>query len=145
MAFEPQTIKIGEFRYDVTPFHAKKATKVLAELAKLLGRTIGSFADGGVRAIDVIGDALANIDPDKIQWVLDQLAETTTVTGPDGAGYALEKIYDKHFAGERLADLLEWAKFALEVNYTRFFEEIAKRNLLPAKTPAVASSVSPTG
>lgn len=149
MAIEKQTKQIGECSYEVTPFGAKIGNRVLLKVIKSIAPIyFVAAAAGGLKAIGTEGvaSALAGVDEDEFEWIVEKFASSTDVIFADGRRPTLHSVYDMHFAGRYLEEL-DWLEFVIEVNFGPFFQELkrkaaAKAKLANAKAPS--SSTSPT-
>lgn len=133
MAIEAREITIGGTTYRVTQLGTKKGQALLVRLVKLLGPGVGSFVGGmGRSSADEfdsalalgVGDALHDLahrlDAAEVAGVLEEFAKITVILQSDDVQPLLWSVYDDHFAG-RYDELLAWAKFCMEVNFSSFF------------------------
>lgn len=140
MGIEVLEREIGGLNYRVTLLPTKLGTATLVRLVKLFGPTLGSFIGGIGRGVatpglgeqdlaehglaqgagDAINAFCARLDEVELQRLLDLFAQYTVVEIDAQHEPRLDKIFDDHFAG-RYDLLFTWFRFALEVNYTRFF------------------------
>jgi hypothetical protein len=88
----------------------------------------GLLEGGGGGAIGrALAGLLERVSPEEIVEVARQLAATTEVSQPGGRAPAqLSEVFDVHFAGDYLA-LVDWLRFALEVNFGPFVAALAAR------------------
>jgi hypothetical protein len=126
---EPQRTTIGAWVYSVRPLPAGAGLALMARLARMAGPGVAGLLEGGGGG--AIGRALAGllerVSPDEIVEVARQLAGTTEVSQPGGRAPAqLSEVFDVHFAGDYLA-LVDWLRFALEVNFGPFVVALATR------------------
>jgi len=124
---------IGGTCYRVLQLGAKDGRSMLVQLTKLLGPALanGLSGLGESKATEVesamasaLGNALHDLalrlDDREVAAILDKLAlSTELVLGADHVP-RLDKVFDDHFAG-KYDELLQWAAFALEVNFGSFF------------------------
>lgn len=141
---EPQTKAIGGVLYEVTPLPAGKGLALLTRLAKLVAPALAaapSLKDIGNFAGEAIAGLLENLTEEDTAHVCRVLAENTRVQKPTGMA-ALAAIFDLHFQGDYLA-LVEWARFALEVNYAGFFAAITAKAPAAPAAPAASETTAP--
>ena len=125
---------IGErgFTYTVRQFGAKEGGRMLVFLGKLMGKPIGDAVSAGReldletvgRVIAGLADAVSEQDFDRL---VDAFAKQTDVSGgqyTNAVPLNTEGVFDLHFAGA-YAELGAWLMFAVEVNYSSFFSELA--------------------
>jgi hypothetical protein len=133
---ETRERRIGGVTYRVTLLGAKQGTAMLVRLTRLLGPGAGSFILGVSRTQgegeDVLASALAlgvgealhelarRLREDEVGALLADLATQTVVVKSAELELQLSDIYDEHFAG-KYHELMQWARFSLEVNFTGFF------------------------
>lgn len=109
------TKEIDGKTYTVYPLGAKKGSKLLAALNKV----VGAAAGGGVKGIfEALDDAM-------VTRLIDELAPTTTVDLGEGKSPRLDSIFDLHFRSNYGA-MLEWLLFALEVNFETFYAALPR-------------------
>lgn len=126
---EPQRTTIAAWVYSVRPLPAGPGLALLARLARMLGPGVAGLLEGGGGA--AIGRALSQllerVAPEEVVEIARQLAATTEVSQPGGrAPASLAEVFDVHFAGDYLA-LVDWLRFALEVNFGPFVAALAGR------------------
>lgn len=125
MALEKVTKVIGETEYEVTQLDAIRGRKVMVRLAKAFAPVLagGKSADGLAR----LGEALANISDDDVDFLCDTFAPSTSVISTDAQGRRvapqLSKIFGLHFAG-KYDELIQWLYFCLEVNFGSFVKRL---------------------
>jgi hypothetical protein len=133
---ETRERRIGSVTYRVTLLGAKQGTAMLVRLTKLLGPGAGSFILGvgrsegeGEAALHSalalgVGEALhelaRRLREDEVAALLEELAKQTVVVKSTELELVLADVYDEHFAG-KYSELLQWARWALEVNFSGFF------------------------
>lgn len=128
---DSKTKAIDGHSYTVRKLPARKGTRMLAKIARMVGPSLGTLAEGGKlsdlmdakldgklfsRAISAL---FLHVDEDAVEAILMDLADVTTVE----PGGVLKPIYDVHFMGRQGA-LMRWAAFALEAQYADFFAEV---------------------
>jgi len=124
---------IGEHRYQVTLLGAKAGRSMLVRLTKLLGPATASFIEGMLHAKgdltaslamgagDAIREVTQRLSDADLTAISDELSKLTIVVLDEQRSISLDKIYDDHFAG-RYGDLAAWLAFALEANFSSFFD-----------------------
>jgi len=140
--------KLGSrgYTYAVRQFGAKQGGRVLVRLGKLLGKPIGDAVSAAEsldtetigRLITGLAEALSETEYD---FFVDAFAEHTEVSGGEYQDKSIplgaEGVFDLHFAGAYV-ELVEWLRFAVEVNYSSFFSGLGSE----AKDLAAALRVS---
>ena len=124
METEVRTIADREVR--VTPFPARKGSRLRNQLVKILGPGIGALRAFAVEGeidqlMPALGQMLASADPDELEHFTAAMLSRTVVIH-DGTKYELStppKI-DQAFGADVLA-LDKALMFALEVNFRGFF------------------------
>lgn len=123
-----QSKTIGEHLYTVRMLPARRATRMLSKLSRMLGPALGQLAEGrkiselldtkveGQGFSRAVAALFAHVDENAVDEILMDLAEVSSV---EGLG-PLKPIYDAHFMGKQGA-LMSWAAFALGVQYADFF------------------------
>lgn len=126
---EPQTTTIGAWRYSVKPLPAGQGLALMARLSKMLGPGVAALvANDGSGAIGrALAGLLERVSPEEVVEIARQLAATTEVSQAGGKAPAkLDEVFDTFFAGDFLP-LLDFLKFALEVNFGPFVEGLRAR------------------
>lgn len=129
---DKQERKIGDCTYVVSTLGAKQARKVQFRLVKMLGpATAGLVKAESVAA--AVGSALQTFSSvaqeDDLEYLYDAFASVTTVKKPivstsgSEITLSLEKVFDTHFRGHT-GYMNLWLAFAIEVNFSSFFDEI---------------------
>lgn len=127
---QPESITIDGYTYRVSPLGAIQGQKLLAKILKCLvpifASTQGVAPEARARAI--VGALTEHLSPELLEEATQIMAESTLLSTGEKkeAGGRLSKVYDEHFAG-RYLEAGEWLKFALEVNYARFFSDLMTR------------------
>lgn len=132
MAIRSEAIEIKGSRYTVTTLRAYEALETALDVAKMVAPAFEGKDPTTVKITDLfkmdndaLVAALARIvvgaDKAVVRRVLDALARSTQVQAANGASAILEQIFDLHFAGAP-EEMLQWAAFALRVNYGNFFD-----------------------
>jgi hypothetical protein len=134
---ETRERRIGGVVYRLTLFGTKQGTAMLVRLVKQLGPGAGSFILGvgrpqraeGETAVAAalaqgVGEALHEValrlNDAEIAAMLEEFARMTIVVKSADTELPLIDIYDEHFAGH-YDQLLQWARWCLEVNFSSFF------------------------
>jgi hypothetical protein len=131
---EAREAEIKGFRYQVTQLPASKGFRMLAELSRIVGPSMGILADatgGKLRDLgnvkvgsDAFGKAtealFARLETSKVEGMLAELRSTSMVQ-VDGKWIKLPDVWELHFRG-RMGAYLQWVKFALEVQFSDFFD-----------------------
>lgn len=126
---EPQSTTIGAWTYSVRPLPAGQGLALMARLARMLGPGVAALVSGeGNGAIArALSGLLERVDPDALVVIARELAATTEVSQPGGRTPAkLSEVFDVHFAADYMA-LMEFLRFALEVNFGPFVEGLRMR------------------
>ncbi len=127
---DPQSTTIGAWRYTVKPLPAGAGLALMARLAKMLGAGAAGLLGGDSTSAAVaraVGSLLERVNPEEVVEIARQLAAATEVSQPGAKAPALlSEVFDLHFAGDYMA-LVEWLKFALEVNFGPFVAGLSKR------------------
>lgn len=125
---------IGEHTYRVTQLPVSKGRRLLAQLFKVLGPSIGELAKDARPVADpslgslgrgTLADAVRafadRLEPELLDVLSEQMAAQTQLVLNGGARvipFAPELEF--HFAG-RYDEMFQWIGFALEVNFGSFF------------------------
>lgn len=126
---EPQSTTIGAWRYSVRPLPAGQGLALMARLSKMLGPGVAALVsgDGGGAIGRALSGLLERVNPEEVVEIARHLAATTEVSQPGGKVPAsLAEVFDVHFAADYMA-MMEWMKFALEVNFGPFVEGLRAR------------------
>ncbi len=126
---EPQTTTIGAWRYSVKPLPAGQGLALMARLSKMLGPGVAALvANDGSGAIGrALSGLLERVNPEEVVEIARQLAATTEVSQAGAkAPASLAEVFDVHFAGD-YGPMMEWLKFALEVNFGPFVAALRGR------------------
>lgn len=123
-----QEKKIGLASYKVQQFGALRGQNLLLRISAMVGPAIGRSASGDAGNLALgpfVEEFFAHFETDKVEAILSEFATGTQVF--NGKGWSpLSDCYDEHFAGNYL-ELVQWFRFALEVNYSDFLSELQKR------------------
>ena len=128
---EPERKQIGAHTYIVTPLGAKRGMRLLSRLARIAGPGMTKLATADVKGPRIVGIPVAAIvaaadgilerlADDDLEVVSQMLAESTMVASESGKATKLDPIFDSHF-GNAYAELFQWLRFALEVNFGPLF------------------------
>lgn len=109
-----ETRVIGEYKYSVMQMGALEGRQLLLKITKALA---GAAA----------GDIFASLKEEDFEMALNKFAKLSTVSGGEYGEKQpqLDSVFDMHFAG-KYGDMLEWAKFAFEVNFGSFLGALGK-------------------
>lgn len=159
MAFETKSREINGRIYHVTELPAKQGRAMLVRLIKVLGPVFGQLVSGskprkrslpglsaqaeaaavGASVLSSVtgasvGRALAELSTrlteQDLEWLCTTLGEYTEVQVDDERRPKLSLAYQNlHFAG-RYLEMFGWIGFALEVNFSDFFEGSAIGNAI---------------
>ena len=105
---------IDGVRYQVQQVGAALGAEIMFRLARSFGAIIAGLNVGTL--------SVESLSPADFNWLLKQLVSGTKVGIVDEKGDGRERmadlsfVFDDHFAG-RYPQMLEWMKFALEVNF----------------------------
>lgn len=144
MKFKTESKRIGAYTYHVQQLDAVRGSNALLRLLKVIGPAFEADDEGGALA-----KLAGSLSESELRWFCDLFAGQTTVTGgdiPDDHEPQLDGIFGEHFAGNYFA-MLEWLRFAFEVNYASFFVIAAakyKAAMAKSKVSAATPSTSPT-
>jgi hypothetical protein len=152
---EAKTKEINGHNYEVSPFPARHAFKLKAELLRKLGpglaAMVGAAKGDSLANPELDGAALAtgvealfsNLGTsDEIMALVEDIVRMTRRDGKEITGASI----DLDFQGQ-LSDLYKVVWFVLEVNYGDFFEGASFGGLGELMKSKIASSISgsPTG
>lgn len=121
---------IGDCTYRVTQLPAWAAGDVFFRLGKLVAPAIAEVmgdVDKGVtqdKGGAVIAKILDRATSEDFRFLCNAFAPSTSVLLPDGKAPKLSAIFDLHFVGQRFPDMFSWLAFAIEVNYSGFFDKL---------------------
>lgn len=127
---------IGGYRYDVTLLGGKEGRGMIVRIVRLMGPTLASFLQGTLKAqggfteslttgiSDSLREIASRITEDEVADISDRLAHFTVVNISRELQPQLDTIFDEHFAGHYDA-MLAWLAFALEANFSSFFDGTA--------------------
>ena len=155
MALKSENKEIMGDTYVVTQFQATKALRVLTELGRFVGPSLGMLADiEDMKSLkemkfppDLISKAISALvdraDADSVEALIRDLASSTQVqVGSKDKLQNLPNIFEMHFAGSSLPNMFEWLKFALEVHFSDFFGYLAGRGRPESKDEALLQSLA---
>lgn len=120
---ETKTRQIGEYKYRCTQLGALKGRKVLVRLLKTVGPALDGVSEGSVGSL--LGKLASSLDEDTVDYLCDTMAARTEVELPSGKSVDLAGIFELHFAG-KYGEMVKWLAFAVEVNFSSFFSDLAK-------------------
>ena len=132
------TREIRGFSYVVMQLGAGKGREVMLRLAKVTGPAIGAILaavpggklqnilDADVTALGpAVGKIFESLSAQDLAFFCQTFGETTLVYLEENKHPRVIDVFDEHFAGNYLA-MLQWLAFAVEVNFSDFFEGAAK-------------------
>ncbi len=127
-------LTVGQHSYDCFKLDPWVMNEITLRIMKTLGGAVGELAmaflagggelpTGGVEAaLDQkikpehlakgVGEAMRNLSADDARWLMEQLAQKTTIQGGD----RLSAVWSAHFLG-RPVDMYKWAVAALRSQY----------------------------
>lgn len=137
--------QINGVTYEVKMLPATRGQKLLVRLGQMIGPAMAELTRDGLDA-ELEGSAFmaavtalfAHADEHRVDSALKELAEVTLADGRP-----LKSIYDVHFAG-RMGALARWAAFALQAQYSDFFDDLASALDGAGLSERVAGLRSPT-
>jgi hypothetical protein len=94
----------------------------LASAITGVGETSAKTAEGAmaVGAGEALRDLCMRLSPEEFGAILDEFAKYTVLVLPGDVQPKLADKFDDHFAG-RYDEMLQWASFCMEVNFSSFF------------------------
>lgn len=122
--------------FEVQKFPAKRGLQVLTKLGNMVGPALGGLgdrldeADSTAAGLSALGRALETLEFERLEWLIDAMAEVTIVHGAKGTA-KLPDVFDAIFAGA-YAKVFQWLMFALEVNFGSFLEETGLTHIVQA-------------
>jgi len=147
---------IGGHRYEVTLLGAKQGRAMLVRLVRLMGPATAGFIEGTLHAkgdltvslasgaSDAIRELSQRITEAEFATVSDELARFTVVHLDHEHAPKLDAIFEDHFAG-RYDVMLQWFGFALEANFSSFFDGTASgKSTLAERLKALTSLLAPS-
>lgn len=114
---EPDVRDIEGAIYEVRPLPTTKGLRLMTRLARILGDGAGALMEGSSGVAKALPALLESIPDDLLAEVCVMLGERTTVVlSPSQKPPLTGEFFEVHFAG-RYHVLVQWLRFALEVNY----------------------------
>ena len=126
MARKIQDTVIDGITYSVTTVGAKKGSKVLARLFKVLGPILalnGKVTEDNIlqKGGEALGEVLRDLREEDLDFFVDTFAGHTEVVLAADKRPQLSLILDDHFDG-RYEELFAWLKFCVQLNFPSFFK-----------------------
>lgn len=129
MAFETQSVTIGESQFEITQLGAVKGKRVLNRLMKVLaGASSGMLGgkDGGEPdVVAIIEGAVEGLDDDTLDYICQSFGEKTTIVSGNKRQTLVangnEAGFDLVFAGNYAA-MIEWLIVCIRLNYSDFLD-----------------------
>lgn len=121
-----KTKTIDGTKYGVYMLPPKLARKMLVRIFQVLAPSAGEmFSRESEEVATVIGPVLSSLadklSDDDLDWMMSELAKVSTAEVAPSKEPFLEPLFDVHFRG-RIAHMLKWFAFALEVQFSDFFD-----------------------
>jgi hypothetical protein len=133
MGLQVQSRDIGGVTYEVQQLPARRSMKLLARLGRLVAPLVsvaqGAAKAGGFQKLDSavlaqsIGGLFDALPPDEVEPLLSELFASTCIIEPSGARQPLWPVFDLRMQGKAF-DVLRLAAFAVEVNFSDFFDAL---------------------
>jgi hypothetical protein len=150
MGIETVEKKIGDHTYRLTMLGTRQGQRVLLRLVKALGPAAAVLAVAGAEGLgNAISAALQSITETDLDYLIDTFAAstdlvlpTTTAAGAGSVKVALTGCYDSHFA-QRYPESLAWLVWAVQVNFSSFFDGKGAAVLAGNLFPGLFKSESP--
>lgn len=112
MGREPQTKRIGESEWQVSPWPGRHGLRVQAKLAQMLAPALG----GGQDANDMVRGLLTQLHQDNVVQLVIDMLHGVRIDGQDAGNAA---FIDRHMAAN-YGELFKGLAFVLEVNLGNF-------------------------
>ena len=125
MAFKQEEVTIGEYTFQINTLPYSDAQKVLLKSKDLLMLKVadtGAFEEG---TSPLSAAVFMDLDEDKLEFVINKLAERTQVKQPGGEFLSLSKQKEIIFAGG-MEIMFQWLDKALEVNFASFLDGLRR-------------------
>jgi hypothetical protein len=121
---------IGGHTYEVTQLNALQGRRVFTRFAKIAMPAVAALKGGSDSVEEAFTNGLAvfadRITEDDLDFFCDAFAPSTSVKDENtGKAPKLSDVFAVHFAG-KYDEMLKWLYFCLEVNFSSFFEGLAK-------------------
>ena len=113
---EAEVRDIDGFTYEVRPLATTKGLKLMTMLAQVLGTGVGVVMEGPTGVARAVPSLLDKITDTMLTEVCVMLGERTTVHLGAKKPQLTGEVFEAHFAG-RYHALVQWLRFALEVNF----------------------------
>lgn len=130
MALKEEEREIGGIKYRVTQLLVTPGKDLLFRLGQILGPVIARGLEGGAVDLEhanlsgMITELCERAKPEDFDRFCTVLAKQTQFSPSEGRWIPLAQEWEFHFAG-RYEDLLQWMKFALEVQFGGFSSGLA--------------------
>lgn len=132
MPIETKEKIIGEATYRVSQLPAMRAFKLLTRLGKVAGPALAAMKGGLDADLGEAAKALFDrLSEDEVEQLLRQILETVQVT-EEGKTRQMLTGFDIIYAGDRMVEVFEVVKFALEVQYGPIFAALGAVASRPA-------------
>lgn len=126
--------QIGGVNYRCKKLPALKALQLATETARYLGAALATLFAGATDkqanwwsvALFVLQDGLVSLTPEAAQGLMLRMMESVHVEG-DKNNLGNEKAFNAHFDKVGLFTALEVWRWALEVNFKSFFDDLRSR------------------
>lgn len=133
---QPEKRVIDGVHFECTPLGFAASRKAFVRLTKIAGPALAS--GGGANTAEVFAVLSERVSDEDLEWFADLFGATTRFSH-DGDAWPFLKADNREvlFGGGRLGLFFQWLMFALEVNYSDFFEWLrsaATESDLPAQT-----------
>ena len=135
---ETKSMTIDGYEVRCTQHPARRATRLLAKIGRVVGPAITNAQAAGVSMesnIAALGPALsalfAELDDQAADTLLCEILSNSSITMPNDSGQMVSfdlskpEMIDLAFSG-KLGTMMSCAKFALEVNFGSFFAAAAR-------------------
>jgi hypothetical protein len=146
---ETKNVQIGDCTYKITQLGAYQSLTVLHILLRTVAPAFkaATVADENA-ALDMLGERLGGIMERLSEADMRKIMDTfagVTVVNIAGVPQELTNIFDGHFTGKRLADMVFWAKECLWFNFADFLVGLQGRAGLLAGNQKEEEPNLPTG
>lgn len=117
-----ETAEIGAFKYEVTQLNATDGADGILKVQKIMAAANGDM-----------DQALGAMSQEDLRYFTKLFTNSTRListkhndeTGEDKlVAVPLSSVFDNHFAGEMLFDMLQWLAFCMALNFGFFFKRL---------------------